>query len=62
MTNPVGARREGWEEGYEEGLKLGRLKVKRDAALVMLKGGCSIDLIEKIMKLARNEIEDFFFT
>lgn len=58
LSNLAGARREGWKEGYEEEIKLGRLAVKQAAALEMLKAGYSIDLIAKITKLDNKEVED----
>ena len=66
LTNLVGERKAGREEGIEEGKKLGieegrrtgKLEEKRKVALEMLKKGLSIELIEEITELDRNEIEE----
>jgi predicted transposase/invertase (TIGR01784 family) len=46
LTNLVGER------------KAGRQEAKREDALEMLKEGLSVDLIERVTKLSRNEIEE----
>ena len=42
----------------EKGLKEGKMEEKRQIAIEMLNEGLSSELIEKITKLRRNEIEE----
>ena len=46
----------------EKGIQEGKIEEKRQIAYDMLKEGLSIDLIEKITKLGRNEIEEIMKT
>lgn len=58
LSNLEGKRREGLEEGIKEGIKKGRKEEKINTAVEMLKQGLTIELIEKVTKLSRNEVEE----
>lgn len=62
LTNLVGERKAGREEGLkqgiEQGLKKGEIQATRKLAFEMLKKGLSIETIEEITKLGKNEIEE----
>ena len=46
------------EKGIAEGIQKGIQKEKRQTALEMLREGLSVEVIAKVTKLSRNEIED----
>ncbi|MGN1269152.1 MAG: hypothetical protein ACI4U0_06670, partial [Candidatus Aphodocola sp.] len=50
-------KKEGIKKGIKEGIKEGSIKKQREIAIEMLNNGMDFDIIEKITKISKEELE-----